>query len=78
MQPTSMKCTYFSLPLRKRVGVKNKIAAPILFMFSVVINISIQSLFYMQSNTAISHARPTSAVFVVSGQNSYESHRESE
>lgn len=47
-------------------------------MFSVIINIRIQSLFYMLNNTAISHAGHISAVIVVSGQNSYGSHTEPE
>lgn len=39
---------------------------------------SVSPLQAKQSNTAISYARPTSALVVVSGQNSYEFHREQE
>lgn len=53
-----MKHTYFSLPVGNSGEKKKEMAAPVLFMFSVIINICIQSPLYKQNNPTLQSLVP--------------------
>lgn len=53
-----MKHTYFSLPVGNSGGGGEEMAAPVLFMFSVIINICIQSPSYKQNNPTLQSLVP--------------------
>lgn len=80
MQPTSMKHTYFSLPVGNSGGGggRNGCSSFIYVLCNHKYLHSVSLIQAKQSNTAISCARPTSALIVVSGQNSYGFQREQE